>query len=348
MIRKQPLIYGMDPSKIEWDSPDFSIRRLEEAVHYYGSRRLREAAPETTFAQLLRAGIQQYAINQYQTVPVVYPDLITEITSKRYYERYAPLYRPMLPKIVNRGEAFPQGKVAGLDVLLINLKFGILESFERELFDDDQTSQIRNRAAMMGENFRIMEEIYVMGKITGTGLSDSGVVVPASVWNPVYTTARGNIPAAGYSRLKQSSLEQAAIDLMNVRDPLGNKFLVVPTTILASPIDMFVGAKLLNSALQPSVPTATAGDTGYTMTANPLQGLFTLKVSRFLPSKACYLGDFKKGVVLQRRDPLEVVQETPQSGDSFKLDVYNFRARSRFEADIIEPRFLYQINDGSV
>jgi hypothetical protein len=60
------------------------------------------------------------------------------------------------------------------------------------------------------------------------------------------------------------------------------------------------------------------------------------------------VGDPKRGFVFQRRDPMEVVQENAQSGDSFRMEVYAFRARERFEADWIEPRFAYLGNDGSV
>ncbi len=200
----------------------------------------------------------------------------------------------------------------------------------------------------MGENFRILEEIYVMGKILGAGLTSQGVVVPASTMGDgVFTLAKGNRPSA-FSRVSQPALETGDIALMNIADPLGNKFLVNPTTVLGSPADKFVIAKLLNSALQPSVPTTSPGDTGYVMAVNPLQGLYGMKISRFLPTGAWLLGDFKKGLVFQRRDPLEIMQENPASGASFIQDVFKFRARSRFEVDWIESRFAWEGDDGTV
>ena len=60
------------------------------------------------------------------------------------------------------------------------------------------------------------------------------------------------------------------------------------------------------------------------------------------------LGDTKKGFVFQRRDPLEIVQESPNTGMGFEQEIYAFRGRERFEADWIEPRFAYLGNDGSV
>lgn len=344
-------------SRIDWFSPELSMRRLREAT-YFESRRLREANAESAFGQLLRAGIQTYAINSYQTVPVVYPDMVTEVSSRRFQEYYAPLFRPNLPKRVDRGQEFQENPVLGLSRQLINQKVGMIESFERELFDDDQTGQIKNRASQMGENFKIMEEIYVMLKVIGSGGTIQGVqvdpdvtysdTVPAGfVGTGSYNTSKGNRPAT-FVRLSQANLEAADISLMNIVDDLGNKFLVSPNTLTVSPIDKFVGAKLLNSTLQPSVPAATADATGYTMTINPLQGLYKLLVSRFLTSKAWLLGDPKKCMVFQRRDPLEIIQENPASGVSFSMEVYRFKSRSRFEVGMIDSRFMYMGDDGTV
>lgn len=342
---------------IAWDSPTLSFRRLREAV-YNQAARLREANAESAFGQLLRAGIQTYAINSYQTVPVVYPDLVTEVASRRFQEYYAPLFRPNLPKKVDRGQEFQDNPVAGLSRVLTNYKFGMIEGFERELFDDDQTGQIKNRASQMGENFKIMEEIYVMGKILGTGQTLQGVqvdpdvtfsdVVPGgATGNGSYNTSKGNRPLA-FGALTQPNLESADISLMNIADDLGNKFLVAPNTLLVGTSNKFVGAKLLNSTLQPSVPSATAGSTGYVMTINPLQGLYKLLVSRFLPSTSWFLGDPKKCAVFQRRDPLEILQENPASGQSFSQEVYRFKSRSRFEVGMIDSRFMFEGDDGSV
>lgn len=352
----RPVMWEQAAKSIKWFSPELSFKRLREAV-YNNAARLREANAESAFGQLLRAGIQTYAINSYNTVPVVYPDLVTEVSSRRFQEYYAPLFRPNLPKRVDRGQEFQDNPVVGLDRHLTNQKFGMIESFERELFDDDQTGQIKNRASQMGENFKIMEEIYVIGKILGAGFTQQGVTVdPDVTFNDTvtgtgtgtYNTApKANRPTT-FARLSQANLESADISLMNIVDPLGNKFLVSPNTLLVSPIDKFVGAKLLNSTLQPSVPAATADSTGYVNTVNPLQGLYKLLVSRFMTSKAWILGDPKKCLVFQRRDPLEILQENPASGQSFSMEVYRFKSRSRFEVGMIDSRFVFLGDDGTV
>lgn len=340
-------------------NPNFSFKRMREACFKAEQKgELRETIAETAFGQLLRAGIQLIANNWYKIVPVVYPDLVQEVASDKRQEWYAPLYRPQLPKIVSAGGEFEESNMMGVDRELVNWKFGRIEAFERELFDDDQTGQIRQRAGYMGENMKIVEEIYVTAKLTSAAFTFGDLVVTASDYTTpdttgtlrgVYSTQVGNRPVA-FGSLSQPSLEAADIALQNILDPLGNRMLVLPNTLVVSTADKFNAAKLLNSSLQPSVPgaagqtasTASSGGTGWTMTINPLQGLYDLKVARFLTSGAWYLGEAKKGLVFQRRDPLEVIQELPASGKAFSEDAYRFRTRSRFECEWVESRFWYQ------
>jgi hypothetical protein len=173
---------------------------------------------------------------------------------------------------------------------------------------------------------------------------EEGVEVPASTYGSgsVFTTAIGNRPTT-YVRLSSTSLEAAHVALRSMVDPTGRKMLTVPTVLIVSPIDEFLAWTLVNSPQQAFV---SAGATSNMV--NPLQGRYTVYSSPFIDTKAWMVGDPKRGFVFQRRDPMEVVQENAQSGDSFRMEVYAFRARERFEADWIEPRFAYLGNDGSV
>jgi hypothetical protein len=56
----------------------------------------------------------------------------------------------------------------------------------------------------------------------------------------------------------------------------------------------------------------------------------------------------KKGPVFQRRVPMSVVQEIPNSGASFDLDSIRWRSRSRWEFDFVDARFCWLGNNGSV
>ncbi len=329
-------------SRIDWTSPALSFRRLREASERIAD--LHEANSVTTFGWLLRSAVQEFANQVYNDLAVIYPNFVTVIQSRRRSEIYGGLYRGTMPRRVDAGEKFQDTSFKGFERELVNHKVGHLESFERELFDDDQTGQIRARAGGLGENFRIYEEIYVISRLFGAARSEEGVDVPASNYNSgnVFTTAIGNRPSS-FARIAQQPLEDAHVAMRMMVDPIGHKFLVNPTTILVSPIDEMNTLRLLNSPVMPNTAASATANL-----INPLQGRYTVYTSPFVKPKAWLLGDFKKGFVFQRRDELEVVQENPNSGMGFEQEIYAFRARERFEADWIEPRFAYLGDDGSV
>lgn len=333
-------------SKIDFSSPALSFRKLREVAERIAD--LHEANSESSFGYLLKAAVQEFANDTYKDLPVIYPNFVTELSSKRRSEIYGGLYRPNLPKAVDAGEKFHDTSFKGFERELVNHKFGHIETFERELFDDDQTGQVRSRAANLGEGFRVFEEIYVISRLFGAARTEEGVDVPASGWKNTdgtsgcFTTDIGNRPAT-YTRLSQASLEAAHVAMRHLKDPLGRKFLVVPRILLVSIYDELEAYRLLNSPNMANLATSTTA-----LQVNPLQGRYTPYSTPFVPDYAWMLGDMPRGFVFQRRDALEIVQESAQSGDSFRQEVYAFRARERFEADWIEPRFAYLGNDGTV
>jgi len=177
------------------------------------------------------------------------------------------------------------------------------------------------------------------------------------------TGAFGNRPAA-YAAMALNPLKQGWSDMLNAKDPLGNKIIVNPNTLLHSSKDALHAPMLVTPpAGVPYYPapiglsgqtasTATSGSVGGgVFGANPFMGLGIKTVlARFLADWAWALGERAKGFVFQERNPLEVIQETPASGAAFEVDAFRFRSRRRFEADWITggSRFWWLGNDGSV
>lgn len=322
--------HGIDADAIEWKNPKFSWKSLEKAT----GMSLRESGVNSasSLGQLFRYGIQQFMFDAYRNVPVVYPDIVQIRPSGNRQEWYAPLFGTEPPSEVAPSGPFKDSRIQGLDMTLINKKVGRLLSIQRELFEDDQTGQIASRPTDLGKKMRYREEFDVMSAVRGA----------------TYTTAIGNRPAS-YAGLTQATLEAADIALMAIRDPLGNRMLVMPNLLLVSTGDKFNAAKLLNSTLQPSVPgaagqthdTASSGTTGYVMTVNPLQGLYQLAVSRFLLTGDWFLMESRTSIPFQERMALELMQENPQSGQSFDRDEYRWRVARRYQTAVIESRFLF-------
>ncbi len=342
--------FGLDPSAIPWDDPSLSVKKLYENFDRKVAPKLREANPESVFGALLRYGVQNFMFDAYKSVTdFIYTDIVTVRQSRNRQEWYAPLFGPEIPQDVPNGGKFEDSRLQGLDVEVVNKKVGRTISFERELIDDDQTGQISERATQLGERMRYKEEADVLG-VDVFSLSPLGRGL-TGVAGTSYTAAIGNRPAS-FGPLNQPNLELADIAMMNMLDPIGNRIMVKPSLLVVSPADKFNAAKLINSTLQPSVPgvagsqtasTAASGTTGWTMTWNPLQGLYRLLVSRFLPSGYWYLID-PRGMIFQDRDPLELVMEARDSGRSFERDEYRYRVRRRYQAAVIEYRFAFAGN----
>jgi hypothetical protein len=326
---------------IDFLAPTFSFRALRTVANEMAE--LVEANAESSYGFLLRGAIQEFSNDAYQDHPVIYPGLVTPVDSAKLSELYGGLYRSNLPSETDAGEEFQESNFKGFEREIRNKKFGRIEKFERELFDDDQTGQVRRRAGEMGEGYRTFEEIYILNRLFGLATTSEGVNVPASTYGSgtVFSTAIGNRPTT-FTLLSQTELELAHVALRGLTDPTGRKFVVIPRVLITSHVDELEAARILGSPLMSNTADAVG------LRVNPLQGKYTPYSSPFLPSRAWAVGDPKKGFVLQRRSPIEVTQENPGSGDSFKKEVYAFRIRSRWEADWVEPRFLYLGNDGTV
>ena len=362
---------GIDPAGIAWKQ--FGVRKLRESVHrVYRAHRVREATAETAFGQLLRYGVQNFLFDAYQNVPTVAQAIYETRPSTNRQEWYAPLYGAEVPEDVAEEGHFDDSRIKGLDVMIINKKVGRILSISRELVDDDQTGQIVNRATRLGERMRYKEELDAVKAIV---LEAKDYSTGGSGSTP-YTTAIGNKFTAGSQPLIMQTLEEAAIELAKIVDPLGNFMLVLPDTVFAGRNNEINLYKLLNSAYMPAIPgagvtspfeggwaqsasaenigDAKSGSTGWTLTINWLQGRYTPVISTFFDHpdllaatasaspKFWFLMQAKKGAVWQERDPLEVIQENPLSGASFETDAYRYRVRRRYKHAVIEPRFIFQ------
>lgn len=354
---------------IEWENPKTNLADLPKMANR-NYRELREANPVQALGQLLRAGIQTIANNWYQRTNVNYPQYVQEVPSDKRQEFYAPLHGSGFPRRTGRGEPYRTQRVKGEDREVINYKYMGGEDFERELFDDDQTGQIRTRASDLGKSMRVLEEAYVAGRFIGTAFTVGADSYPASIFDTVnasgtaittpfsvniYDTSEGNRPAT-FTQLTFPAMKTGITALLNAKDRLGVKIAAMPNMVLVSSQDFVNVRTFLNSTYYPSPlglggqtqAGATSGVAGGTFSNNPINGMLQAVENIFLPAWAWAMGEGRKGMIFQRRDPMEIVQENPQAGESFQTDTYRFRSRSRWEAEWIDSRFWYLGNDGTV
>lgn len=319
------------PEAIDWEARAMSVRHLREAV------------TASSFAPLLRSGVQSFLFDGYQRPPVIYPQLFRVVNSTARQELYAPLYMTELPEEVRPGEEFQDSAIQGMAMQLVNRKWGRRLDIERELIDDDQTGQIIDKATELGRNMRIREELHAMDVLFGGFLADGTT--------GAYSTAAQRNQVAAPGPLNADRLKEADLLLEFMEDPLGNRMLSNPTHLIYGGQFKFDVAALLNSTFNPTTQTGNSVLGGAAFAINPLQGLYTPLKAPMAPRLGLdgvngpwLLGEPARGLVWQDRDPLEVTQENPGAGAAFTNDVYRYRVRRRFVAGHIESRFMVRGN----
>src|SRR3990167_2387940 len=366
-----------------------SLRRWLEAAETASRTRFREANSETTLGFLLRKGVQTLANDWYQAAEKVWPDYCGTANSTGVAEWYAPLYHTTLPAPVERGDRFPEARVIGEDSLIRNIVFGEIVGFDRVLWDDDQTGQIQQFSSKLGDGMAITESIWAAYRFLGSARTYANITVPASGYtttdingtavttpfrSTLYAASVGNRPTT-FGTLNLGRLARAYVTTLNAVDPLQNKIVVRPNTLLTSAMDALRGKTLITPGPWPGVvgesDTAAAsapvlggtvsaaganqgvlaGTVGGWGTPNPFAGLGWKHVmERYLPDWAWALGEKGKGFLFQQRDPLEIVEEGRNTGSYFDFDQIRYRSRERFNIDWVGggSRFWYLGDDGTV
>ena len=366
--------------KTDFDHPDFSIREFvkgpltESIVH---ARRIgyMEATPTGAVGQLLRADTQRIMDNWFSEnlADLSYTQVCATVNSNKRQEFYNPVHSAVVLAKTPEGTPYPDNAIRAEDVVLVNQKLMGGESFTRELWDDDQTGQIRQRQNDLSEAAMRTFEIYFALRFIGTAGTFGPLSVPASNWTTFTTstnefgtaitslfTVRTGVTGLGnrvatLGQLSTPRLKEAQQLLSQMRDLQGNRMGYKPDTLLISPFDEVNAAIIANSAYYPvtigkgaeTASTAVAGFAGQVFSSNPWKGLFRPVVNRYLADWAWALGMRARGIVFQIRDAVQVVQENPTAGQSFDQDVIRLRVRTRYEIDWTDPRPWVLGNDGS-
>lgn len=358
----------------EWDISDQEkfVKPVREGRFSWKALRakLEEADASSSFTPFLRAGIMTITNGMYESVEDTYSDWVKVVPSSKDTELYAPNQGLGFPRQVGPEVPYPMTGVAALNLQLKNYKFGTMYAVERELLEDDQTGTFAQQAGMMGEYMKLLAEVWCYGKLaSATGMQYSDLKIPTSETKPSYeanypyTSSAAPFVGGGYNKpavftaLTQPAIQSGIIGLMAQKNLQGLKMLVNPRRLIISPQNSFDAAVLMHSSYYPS-GAAAAGVPGGAFAINPIKSILDMTVSRFVfkndgtvdgTSKAWYIvDDSKPFFVLQEREAISLEQEAPNAGQSFDFDITRFKARKRMNADFIDPRFVWQGNDGSV
>ena len=339
-----------------------SIKQFREAVRtQVNSRRtkLGEAGALSSFGAVLAAGISNIANEQYIQPDITYDQVCGMNTSTLETQPYAPIQLAESPTIVPDGAPFPERRLpAPIQVMIQNLTIGGIVSVQKNLIDDDQTGQVQRRAQNVGSQARNFEEAFAAQRMVGTAGPQLGTAIPASATNYGEAIAGGgswpwstSLMGGGQNRLttyaviSQENLQLLYTMLMVQKDFLGNLLGINPDVIYSGVGNKFIIDTILQSqyyvstVAQHVVPgTGTAGVTatnvGTSFAKNVMQGLFKVAVNRYLPSGFYSVGKAGSwGLVYQLREAFGVVQESPDAGDSFSMNLLRFRNKQRYNID---------------
>lgn len=343
--------HRVDPLKLMRemdDNPNLTWNRIRENCH----KKMREAVAETAFAALLRYGVQTQLLNIYELTDVSYRQWALVVPSKGFESYYAPTFRAGLPQRVERGEKYPEVQLTGITQTIRNFKFGSILAIEEELFEDDQTGQIPQRCAEVGENMAYVEERFFYNQSFQANYASVGM------------------QSAGGASITEDSLAIAHNAATKVVDGLGNLIVVRPTDIVCDTLDELDARRVMETIEGLSNP-GTAPSNGalrYFGTINPLKGMYGILPTPFLTicaqdlqsagvsgftsagwglngtSAPWLLVMKRRGTIFQDRTPLSTMQEAPNSGGNFDADVIRYKCKRRFGAGTVDPRFTYRGN----
>lgn len=359
--------FGIDLLTDSKDDGKFPVLKEGFSFGAVREKMMKESISSGSFTQLLRAGIQTVFNNMYQSLSeTTYNKWAHVIQSDKDEELYAPIHGIGFPREVPRKGKFPSASMAGLDMKLKNRQFGEIFEVEAQLLENDQTGQVKNQVSLMVEYSQLVFEIYANGKLSSvSGQKFDNLKVPTSETKPSgessypWSTALigGGKTKNAAAAFNVANFQIARRTLRAQKNLLGLKMTVKSTALLHSPYYELDVATILNSAFYPA-GAAAAGSTGGAFSQNFLKGIATPIMIDYMfdnagvidgLSKAWYTTDnTRPAFVVQVRQPGRVIQENPESGESFERKVTRWRLDMEGNADFIDPRFFFQGSDGSV
>lgn len=370
-MKRQYKIDVCDHEKFPVTEDGWSWKAFRESLARKAQEgKIREADTSSAFSQFLIAGILQNMAGAYMKAEVSYQDWVTVIPTKLAETPYAAIQGLAFPREVGSQSPYPVVGAGAYNGKLRARKFGSMYELEKELLEDDQTGMFKQQSGELGEYLQLLTEVLVYGKLASVAnASYAGFDVGTSEtkpsyeavwpWTPPATPFVGggfNRPAS-YGALTDANLKAGLRTLQQQKNLLGQVLPVKAKRVLISPYYEFDLAVLLNSAYYPAGAQA-AGVTGGAFSINSLKGVADVTMSYFMPdnsgvfgnlSKAWYLvDDSKPWFQVHMRSPIALEQEAPNSGQSFDRDIIRFKANTRLNADVIDPRFAWRGSDGSV
>jgi len=267
---------------------DFNLRELWEAVD------------TTAFPTITARLISRQVIEAYQTTPAIGEYLVHTVPSVRKKEEIVGFVAVEQVKEVKEGMPYEESSLAEKKVTIENKKFGRILAITEEAVMEDQTGQILQRAASLGEKARLFKEKMILDVVRDVN-SD------AYSGSALYTSAHGNFHSVAFGS-DGSGLEEAKRLLSEMTDENGDP-------ILVSGQILFVPQELEKEAYNLINPVLTESTYHRQIISQIFTSPFMTDATEF------FYGDFKKQFRYQEVWPMQVLQAKEGHEDAFNRDI---------------------------
>jgi len=343
---------------------DMGIKEAETAL-------LEAGISESGFAFFTRAGVESVVQDGYRVDEgkLIADKCVMTVPSKRFQENYAWLFNPDMPQPLGDMEAPPETDIVPRSLTITNEDKGLALNISRRMIDDDQTGEFMNYASRVGRNHRIEEEIMWAGYLTGAAFSHSGVSVPAATYNDpdgtsgVYVTSGNRTNAITPAALSPDALQRLLDIMEGIQDPNGKLILPTMDTLVVGTAYRWYASHILNSDYWPGAQvtsvTTPGSVVGGMMGPNPLkpgQGVLNAAIvpmwephfNGVNDKKKWYVGNRKsRSLCRQERQPLEVLMEAPNAGESLRRRSLYHRTYRRYAYGWFDARYWGRGSDGT-
>ena len=287
---------------------DFSLREIWEAVD------------TTAFPTITGKLISRKVIDAYEATPAIGENLVHTVSSNRKKEEIVGFVAVEQVKEVREGMPYEESSLAEKKVTVENRKFGRILAITEEAVMEDQTGQMLQRAASLGEKARLFKEKIILDVVKDVNSN-------AYSGESLYTTTHGNFHSVAFGT-DGSGLEESKRLLSEMSDENGDPILI-SGQILLVPQELEKEAyNLINPVLTES-----------TYHKQIISQIFTTPF--MTDANEYFYGDFKKQFRYQEVWPIQVLQAKEGHEDAFNRDIITkFKVRLYGGCGAIDFRYV--------
>ncbi len=287
---------------------DFSLRELYEAVG------------TTAFPTITGKLISKKVIDAYQATPTIGEKLVHTVPSSRKKEDVVGFTAVEQVKEVHEGMPYEESSLGEKGLEINNKKFGRILAITEEAVMEDQTGQLLQMAAALGEKAKLFKEKMILDTVRDVNSDAYG-------GQALYTSAHGNFHTVAFGT-DGSGLEESKRLLSEMTDENGDPILVTGRILM-------VPQELEKEAWDLIGPPLTESTYHKQIISELLTSPFMTDAVEF------FYGDFPRQFRYQEVWPIQVLQAKEGHEDQFNRDILvKFKVRLYGGCGAVDYRYV--------